>query len=352
MENQLHTIAWPSITEKSEESCIDFSVNTNSLGIPDTVLSNFSKIAELAGSYPDPECNLLSAHLADKYNVSQNHILCGNGADDLLYRIVFSLRPKQALIIEPAFEEYNLALDLVGCEVHHHQLKASDQFALDETVLSAIQENYDMVFLCNPNNPTGQLVKPALLKKMIERCEKNEILLIVDECFMEFIPDWESCSVKQATASFQYLLVIDAFTKTYSLAGFRLGFCISGNISLLSQMKVQGQSFGVSVPAQFAGICALMDPAYLSKTYLHIAKERTWLLSKLNAPGIQVWPSQCNFLLLRTQHSNIVAELLLKDIKVRDCSRFYGLGPEYCRIAIKSHAENEHFVNMISTVFQ
>ncbi|MDD3340496.1 MAG: histidinol-phosphate transaminase, partial [Lachnospiraceae bacterium] len=305
---------------------------------------NITKLSGIAQHYPDPDCTKLTKLLSGKYDISTENILCGNGADDLLYRLVLSIKPKQALIIEPTFEEYNRALQLVGCEVRHYQLDFSSQFEFDENVLSEISSDMDMIFLCNPNNPTGRLIKPHILNEIIEQCQKRNIILVVDECFIEFIPGWEQYSVKQAISSFSNLVVIDAFTKTYSLAGFRIGFCFSNRQYLLSDMKLQGQSFAVSVPAQYAGICALMDTSYMEKTYLFWAAERDWLYLQLCELGIDVIPPQANYVLFKTPHKNLRQALWEQGIKVRDCSRFNGLGPEYCRIAIRPHDKNIKFI--------
>lgn len=341
---------WLSITENSNSDHLDFSVNTNSLGIPDTVSKNISRMINVVGFYPDTDCKTLVAALAGKYKIPSSSLLCGNGADDLLYRLVFALKPLSALIIEPTFEEYNRALELVGCKVSHYQLNPRNDFELNSDILDYIKEDLDVIFLCNPNNPTGSLVSPQLLGEIIEMCQMKNVLAIVDECFIEFIQEWKKYSLKQKAADSLNLVVIDAFTKTYSLAGFRLGFCISGNHALLEKMKSQGQSYGVSVPAQFAGICALMDKRYMQTTYSFLDRERDWLLSQLLTLKVEVWPSWGNFLLLRSRQLNLRQKLLERGIKTRDCSCFYGLGPEYCRIAVRLHEENETLIKTIQAI--
>lgn len=348
--NNLNEIFWPSITEKQSNDYLDFSVNVNPLGIPDTVIKHISKLPGITKYYPDPSCTELIKLLSSKYSVSAGNILCGNGADDLLYRLVFSIRPEQALIIEPTFEEYNRALQLVGCEVHHYQLNPFSQFDLDEKVLTAITPNMDMVFLCNPNTPTGRLIRPHILNAIIDKCQEYSIALVVDECFMEFLPNWKQYSVKKAIESYSNLVVIDAFTKTYSLAGFRIGFCLSGCQSLISDMKLQGQSFAVSVPAQFAAICALMDYSYMEKTYSLLEAEKIYLLSQFDRLHIEVIPPKANYILFKTSYENIRELFLTHGIKVRDCSKFYGLGPKYCRIAIRSHKENVDLIEVTKTI--
>lgn len=334
---------WIDITEK-ERRMIDFSVNTNPLGLPESVVQKLPEIAATAEFYPDSDCKKLRSMLAQKYHMETGCILCGNGADDLLYRLVFSLKPAKALIVEPAFEEYGRALRLVGCQVVHYLLDSERQFDLDERILSALDVDLDMVFLCNPNNPTGRAAEPALLEQIAEICQKNHTILVVDECFMEFLPGWRNRTLKQKAARSQNLIVIDAFTKTYSLAGFRLGYGISGNQRLLSGMKNWGQAFGVSVPAQFAGICCLQEKGYSEKTYSFLADEREWLLQKLRAFPLEIIPSETNYLLFKSSGKNLREELLKKGIKVRDCSQFYGLGNRYCRIAVRSRSENEQLI--------
>lgn len=340
--------SWIDITEKANTGYMDFSVNTNPLGVPELVLQKLPEMAAITEFYPDPDCNRLRTLLAGKYGISKNCILCGSGADDLLYRLVFALKPGKALIIEPAFEEYNRALQLIGCEVLHYQLRQDNLFDLDEEILAFLNSDIDIVFLCNPNNPTGRLAQPSVLNLIIEKCSENGIILVVDECFIEFIPEWKNRTVKQKAALSQNLLVIDAFTKTYALAGFRLGYCISGNKKLMDNMRAFGQEFGVSVPAQFAGICALQDKEYMEKTYSLLAVEREWLSARLNELGLTVVPSQTNYLLLCSSTADLREVLLERGIKVRDCSKFYGLGRKYCRVAIRTHNENEKFVAALS----
>lgn len=337
------------ITESVGEEYIDFSVNINPLGVPDTVKQQFAKIAEISGAYPDPDCRYLSSLLAQKYDITADKILCGNGADDLLYRLVFAVKPKHAVVIEPTYEEYDRVLGLVGCEVLHYTLKAENSFTLSEDVLSVLDENCDIAFLCNPNNPTGQLADTELMAKLIRHCHDKHILLVADECFMEFLPDWEKYSVKKIAAQSENVIVIDAFTKTYSLAGFRLGFCVSGNAKLLDGMRSHGADFAVSVPAQLAGISALSDEEYMQKTHEVISVERDWLFGKLQSFPVKVYPSNANFLLFKG-NENLRRKLYENGIKVRDCSHFYGLGNEYCRVAIRTHDDNEKLIKTLEKI--
>lgn len=345
-ENKAENSLMDLITENVGEGYIDFSVNINPLGVPDTVKRQFAEITEISGAYPDPDCKFLCSLLAERYHINDDRILYGNGADDLLYRLAFAVKPKRAVVIEPTYEEYDRVLDLVDCEVCHYTLEAENSFILSEGVLSALDENCDIAFLCNPNNPTGQLADIGVMHRIIEHCRNKHILLVVDECFMEFVPDWEKYSVKEIAAQSGNIIVFDAFTKTYSLAGFRLGFCVSGNAKLLDGMRLYGADFAVSVPAQLAGISALVDKEYMRRTHEVISAEREWLSDKLKSLPIEVYPSKANFLLFKSKE-NIRQKLYENGIKVRDCSRFYGLGDEYCRVAIRTHDDNEKLIKTL-----
>ena len=348
--SNLNNYPWKVITEYGDDTLIDFSVNTNSLGIPRAVKENINAIADISGVYPDPECNQLTACLSKKYNVPATHILCGNGADDLLYRLVFAVKPKRAIIVEPTFEEYQCALKLVNCDVLHYTLSEADGFELDEKILSIIQTDCDMLFLCNPNNPTGQIVSKPLVEKILDCCVKNNIIAVIDECFIEFLPQWRDYSAKSLTTKYENLVVIDAFTKTHALAGFRLGFCISSNTDLLSRMYSYGQSFSVSTPAQFAGLCALMDETYMQKTYQVLLSERNWLFGELEKLPLIVFSSKGNFLLFKSPIKNMRQELLERGIKVRDCSHFYGLSSAFCRIAVRKRSDNEVLIKVLADI--
>lgn len=337
-------------TEHRGDTKLDFSVNVNVLGIPESVKKYISEAVDVTGLYPDPDCRILTERLADKYQISENTILCGNGADDLLYRLVFAVKPKKAMIIEPVYEEYNRILKLVGCEVCHYSTKPDNQFCLDESILKAIQADCDMLFLCNPNNPSGQLVERPFLEQIIEKCKENNVLLVVDECFMEFIPGWKEYSYKQTAGNEDHLVVIDAFTKTYALAGFRLGFCISNNSQLLARMRACGPDFSVSTLAQFAGICALSDKYYLNKTYEMLDDERKYMMNELAKLPVEVYGSNGNYILIKSDDADILHKLSEKGIKVRDCSGFYGLNPCYIRVAVRVHDDNAFFLHVMREI--
>jgi threonine-phosphate decarboxylase len=336
------------VTENRGKNILDFSVNTNPIGVPSKIVQTGSDVIASMGFYPDPKCHILRERLGEKYEIPYESIYCGGGADDLLYRLVFALRPKKALILEPTFEEYSRALALVGCEVHHFELCKDQNFCVDTNTLLDALEEVDMVFVCNPNNPTGQLISHDNMVEILDKCDENNTVCVVDECFMEMLCDWRLHTVKQDSRSYRNLIVIDAFTKTYAIPGVRLGYAITQNRELLHSMQKCGQEFNVSTPAQWAGIMALSDTEYMKQTYVVVEQEHNWLVERFRELDILTYPSVANFFLVKSPVVNFNALLLEQGIKVRDCSKFYGLGNGYCRFAVRTHEENMKLIEVIT----
>lgn len=164
----------------------DFSINVSPLGMPDAAKRAVKEQIDAFTRYPDPHCRALRGALAQKHNVPLEQILCGNGAADLIFRTCACLKPSRALILAPTFSEYERPVKLFGGDVREYRLKESEEFQLTDEILSALTPEIDLFFLCNPNNPTGKLAQPELLRRIAETCARNGTRLMVDECFIEF----------------------------------------------------------------------------------------------------------------------------------------------------------------------
>lgn len=333
---------------------LDFSANLNPLGLPDGVRQ---AIAEAAGNfdiYPDPLCRELVAGLARYEEVPEEWLICGNGAADIIYRTVIARKPKKAMVLAPTFAEYEEALCALDCEVIYYGLSEENGFQADEGLPDALTEELDMLFLCNPNNPTGHLLTKAYVLKILERCSKLGILLVVDECFNDFLEEPEEYSVKEYAGDFDNLLILKAFTKIYAMAGLRLGYCITANKELIRRIRNAGQPWSVSVPAQTAGLRAMEEIEYLRRTREVIRQERTFLESQLKTLGITVFPSSANYIFLKETcpREKPLHELLLeRGILIRNCDNYRGVGPGYYRICIKTHEENLKLIEALKSCY-
>lgn len=328
---------------KNPPDILDFSANINPFGLPERVRQAIRDSVDSFDVYPDPLCRELVSRLSKHEGVPAEWIQCGNGAADLIYRTVYAVRPKKAMVLAPTFAEYEEALNAASCQVVHYELYEKDGFQVGEGLLDALDERLDMLFLCNPNNPTGQLVTKEFLLKLVRRCKALNILLLVDECFNEFLDAPQDYTTKEFLKAFDNLIILKAFTKIYAMAGIRLGHCISANTGLLNKIREAGQPWSVSAPAQIAGIYGMEERDYLTKTKRLIREERDYLIPQLKETGIAVIASNANYIFVKDSCATekpLHEMLLEKGILIRNCDNYNGLGPGYYRICIRKHEEN------------
>lgn len=359
----------------------DFSVNINPFGLPESGRKAYADSLAQLDRYPDWDCAALRRALAEKLCVDAEHIFCGNGAAELIYRVVQALRPKRALLAVPTFSEYERALQTAGCETAFFELRADRDFALTDDFLEFLTEEIDIVFLCNPNNPTGRIIDAALLDRIQERCREKHIYLVVDECFLEFTGrERESTRIGRSGSE---TLVLRAFTKLYAMPGLRLGYLVCENTAAVARIARAGQCWNVSVPAQAVGIAVLGEDAYVRESVSYVRREREFLSLGLKQRGYQVVPSEANFILYRlpgreegtgcvrgsTDRGGFAAcadgrsmaagagagldmpgKLLQRGIRIRECANYRGLGDGYYRIAVRTHEENEGLLRALDEI--
>lgn len=326
----------------------DFSANINPLGMPETAVSALvSNVSEFE-VYPDINCTRLVKAIAQFEGVSEKNILCSNGAADLIYRISYALKPKKALLTAPSFSEYALALKNVDCEIEYETLFEEKSFELTESVLERIPEA-DIFFLCSPNNPVGNTVKPELLERIVKQCKKSGTQLVADECFMDFVTGSEKYSAKRYLDS--GIIILKAFTKIFAMAGLRLGYMLCSDIEIIDRVGECGSCWSVSSAAQIAGTAALSEKGYIEKTRAYVAAEREYLTNELKRLGFRVFPSEANFIFFKSG-TDIEKPLLERKIAVRGCENYVGLNSGFFRIAVRKHDENKLLINTIERIWQ
>ncbi|MGN1025812.1 MAG: pyridoxal phosphate-dependent aminotransferase [Faecousia sp.] len=331
-----------------EEVWLDYSANTNPFGIPQGVINAVQAALPEMHHYPDPYCRKLTGAISDFEGVPEEYILCGSGAAELIYTYCEAVRPKTAVMPAPTFSEYALGLERVGCKFERFFLRQENGFELGEDFLTYLTETMpDVVFLCNPNNPTGKTIAYPLLEKLLSLCKERGIRLFADECFLDLSDKGKS--LKPFLKESPGLFLLKAFTKSYGMAGIRLGYCLSSDAALLKRMSKAVQPWNVSGLAQAAGVAALGEQAFLQKTKAVISVERKWLTDELATLGFWVCPSSTNFLLFHGP-DNLYRILKEKKIAIRDCRNFEGLGPGWFRIAVRLHEENECLIRTIREV--
>ncbi|MDM8238826.1 aminotransferase class I/II-fold pyridoxal phosphate-dependent enzyme [Pseudoflavonifractor phocaeensis] len=328
---------------------LDFSVCLNPAGAPQAVLEAAQE-GVLRQGYPDPQCRGLVRATAQRDGVEEDMVLWGNGCADLIDRFVLSLRPGKALLLAPTFGEYRRSLEGVGCQIEECFLSQEDGFLPDEALLEAIVPGVDLVFLCDPNNPTGRLIDEGLLYRVLARCRQVGAMLAVDQCFLELTAARPDRLTDQLAGG--SLILFRALTKSYALAGLRLGYCLCGDRALLEKMAHILQPWPVSIPAQMAGECALQSfSRWPFDQFPNIVRERERLKATLETLGLWVCPSESCFLLFRGPE-NLGARLREKGILVRDCSNYSGLGPGWYRVGLRAPEENGRLIAALQTLLR
>ena len=336
---------------RAEFGCdaLDFSANVSPLGLPAGVAAAITNALPTADRYPDPLCRELRAALAGAEGVPADWILCGNGAADLIFRLALAVRPRRALLPAPTFAEYEAALQTVGCAVQRVFLREENEFAVTEEFIDAVTPETDIVFLCQPNNPTGQVTPPALVERLVRRCAECGAVLAVDECFLDFLPDRDAWTAKQLLRDAPQLVILKAFTKLYAMAGVRLGYALCGDAALLEKMRGAGQPWAVSSLAQAAGLAALQETAYAGAVRALIAEQRPRMAAGLRALGLRVMDGQANYLLFRAT-PDFGEKLRRRGAVVRSCANYPGLDAAWYRTAVRTAQENTRLLQIMGEI--
>ena len=330
---------------------LDCSANLNPLGMPPRVGEAAALAAAQAAPYPDPLCRALRAAIAAHDGVGVEQVLCGGGAAELIFRLVWALKPCRALVTAPAFSEYEGALGQVGCAVSRHLLRRENHFDVDEGILEAIGPDTELVFLCTPNNPTGRLIDPALLLAAAERCRSLGVVLAVDECFLP-LSDGAGPGLAPYLEAYPNLVLLRAFTKSYAMAGLRLGYALCADTALLDRMAASGPPWSVSSPAQAAGLAALEQcPHWPEQARTLLAEERPTLADGLAALGLDVVPGQANYLLFRAAGvADLKERMLTQGVLIRSCANYHGLGEDWYRVCVGPTEQNRRLLAALREV--
>lgn len=334
-----------------DKMIIDFSANVNPLGMPIAVKRAIIDSIDDFSNYPDPLCRDLINEISKHENIPAEYIVCGNGSADIIYRIAAALKPKMTLLPAPTFSEYEESVKTESSSIKYHFLLEKNQFNLDQSIFDKITSDIDIMFLCNPNNPTGILTEKEMVLKIAAQCKANKVVLVVDECFIEFLENSQEYSIVDKLDAFDNVIVLKAFTKIYAMAGIRLGYGICSNTDIIDRLYKAGQPWNVSVIAQKSGIAAIRQTEYVKQTKSIITKNREYLMSELSLLGLKVFESKANYILFKSKNRLLHQDLEKYGILVRTCSNYKGLDDSYFRIAVKSKEDNEYLIKSLKKIF-
>ena len=327
-------------------TCVDFSANRNPLGMPAAAREALRTCADACEAYPDPQCAKLTDALAAFEHVPREWMLPCAGATDAFVRICLALLPSNALVCDPCYSGYEQALELVDAHITHHKLQSEEDFAVTERLVDELDESVNIAFLANPNNPTGLCVPRVVMDAFLERAAAQDAVVVLDECFVDLTDNGGSNDLLERFAN---LVIVKALTKSFCLAGLRVGYAMCSDEGLLARLRLVGQPWAVSAPAQLAGAAALADKTYLQRSRGVITRERIHLMRELRALGLRVVPGEANYLLLEADPKTF-EKLLQRGILVRPCDNFNGLDKRWLRVAIRTSHQNDLLLRALKEV--
>ena len=334
------------------EQILDFSASINPLGPPAVARRAIRSALKQIMHYPDPDCRQLRQALAHQCGVDPGMILVGNGSTELIHLLPRALAIKSALIVGPTFEEYARALQDAGSTVRYVQARREERFRPPVTevlrALSRKRPRFDAVFVCNPNNPTGQVITRTMMRELAEVIERRQSWLIVDEAFIDYC---QNQSVVSLLSAHPRIVVLRSLTKFYAMPGLRVGYLL-GASKIVYQMKERQPPWSVNSLAQAVSCAVLRDRAYEIKSRAFMVNERSRFIKELRSlPGVCVYSSVANFVLIELpdwSSAGLVADRMAAEgLLVRDCSTVPGLSARMIRVAVRTMKENRRLTGTL-----
>ena len=371
--------------EKNIKEILDYSSNINPYGIPESLKKRITENLEIFERYPDPDYVELREKLAHLNKVDMSDIVLGNGATEIIFLFMKVINPKKILIVSPTFGEYERAVkateisgDTVSLsssngdnknienkkiEIEYFELKESDDFNLNiGNLKNELEKKYDLLIICNPNNPTGKFLKLAQTEEILKECNKYDTKLFIDEAFIEFLADGMKESIINTEENKKNLFVTRAFTKFFAIPGLRLGYGMYFDKELEKKISEKKEPWSVNNFAEMAGSTVLDDAEYIEKTLKWIAEEKKYMYEKLNEiSGMKVYETEVNFITGKIDEKlfseglnvKILREKMLEQgILIRDASNFKFLDERFFRLAIKDRASNERVIEAMKEIFR
>ena len=373
--------------EKNIKEILDYSSNINPYGIPESLKKRITENLEILERYPDPDYIELRQKLAHLNKVDVSNIILGNGATEIIFLFMKVINPKKILIAAPTFGEYERATKatervedsiILGnsnkkkddekssgkqkIEIEYFELKESDYFKLNiHNLKNELEKKYDLLIICNPNNPTGKFLKLSETEQILKECNKYNTKLFIDEAFIDFLKDGMKESIINTKENKQNLFVARAFTKFFAIPGLRLGYGIYFDKKLEKGISEKKEPWSVNNIAEMAGLTVLDDTEYIEKTLKWITEEKTYVYEKLNEiSGIKPYKTEVNFITVKIEDNFILKGLNVKILRekmleqgilIRDASNFNFLDERFFRLAIKDRENNDRVIETLKKIF-
>lgn len=346
---------------------IDYSSNINPLGVPSSFKEKIGEALESLERYPDVKYRNVKKHLKnyikfsssyfdaqsqslERSTVDDEDIVLGNGAAEIIDLVISCF--KNICIAVPSFVEYEKNAEKWNCSIEYSYLKKDMTYDYKDLALK--MKSSEALIIGNPNNPNGNVIDKDKFKAIMDYCEKNNKVIIVDEAFIEFTGK-RGLSLIKEIERYNCLFIIKALTKFYAMPGIRMGYGVSKNKELLKRIESKQNPWNVNCFAEVAVKYVLKDQQYIENSLEWIEEERKFMISKLKKVDFieKVYTTYSNFVLckLKNMDCDKLYDLCLeRGIAIRKCGNFKGLNEEYVRFAVKDRQNNEKFIETLNLI--
>jgi threonine-phosphate decarboxylase len=339
------------------DSIWDFSGNINPLGISPKAKEALITNIDLITTYPDKHYTRLKKQISHYCSVDSSHIIVGNGSTELISVTIKTLNPQKVLVIGPTYSEYEREITLLGGNCEYFELKAEDSFVLDPSqLITHLDASFDMLILCNPNNPTSTGVTKENLELILTAAKKHNIFTMIDETYIEFCDDLTIYSAVPLIAGYDNLLILRGISKFFSAPGLRFGYGLCSNQTLKLSIEHLKNPWTINSLAAFAAEVMLTDTGYMSQTHQLFVTERKRVIKELTGNrALQLFVPTANFVLLKILNPAITSHTLLEEcmkegMLIRDASSFPFLNDRYIRFCFLKPEQNDKLLTKLKSL--
>ncbi|RDY24978.1 aminotransferase class I/II-fold pyridoxal phosphate-dependent enzyme [Romboutsia maritimum] len=339
----------------SKEEFMDFSSNINPFGTSKLAKEYVINNINMVSMYPDPDYINLKKSVSSYCKCLDENIILGSGATELISSFIETINPKKALLISPAYSEYEKELSKINCKVEKYFAKCENDFKIDtkELILELNKNDYDLIIICNPNNPTGFTFSKYEVKEILE---STKSFVMIDETYIEFT-DTNTYSSTQLVDTHPNLFVIRGTSKFFSTPGIRLGYGLICNEEIKNNINSNLDLWNINILASSMGEIMFTDEDFISNTVDIMLRERDYLVKELsNIKDLKVYESQGNFILCKIKSEDLTGKelrekLIPNKIIIRDCASFDGLNEFFFRVCILKPKENKLLISELKKIF-
>lgn len=340
-----------------KENIIDFSGNLNPLGVPNSIKKILKDNIDIIGFYPDPDYISVKNAISKYVNLDSSYVTLGNGATELISKTIRFLAPKKALTINPTYSEYEKEINFIGGTLDFVDLKEENDFNIDiNNLIEKFQDDYNLLVLCNPNNPTSSVLTCNEIKQILDAAVVTNTFVIVDETYVEFCENLEQITCTRLINEYNNLFIIRGISKFFGTPGLRLGYGLTSNSKLLEQLNIETDPWSINIFASIVGENVFKDIEYIHNSRELMKSETEYLYHELrNFNSLKVYRPNTNFILCKIKNKPItgtfISEQLIKNsILIRDTKNVKGLGDSYFRVCILSHEHNKLLIELLHKI--